>query len=40
MIVAPALRAAQADAWHALFEVHERLPTGWAVVDRLRLAFA
>lgn len=32
MIVAPTLRAAQADAWHALFEVHERLPAGWAVV--------
>ena len=29
---APPLRRAQADAWHALFEVHERIPTGWALV--------
>jgi hypothetical protein len=32
MILAPALRTAQAEAWHALFEVHARLPVGWAVV--------
>jgi hypothetical protein len=32
MILAPALRSAQAEAWHALFEVHARLPVGWAVV--------
>lgn len=32
MIVAPVLRSAQAEVWHALFELHARLPTGWALV--------
>ncbi|OUE29496.1 hypothetical protein BFL35_14910 [Clavibacter michiganensis] len=31
-VIAPPLRRAQADAWHALFEVHERIPVGWALV--------
>ncbi|WP_244629195.1 hypothetical protein [Clavibacter capsici] len=30
-VIAPPLRRAQADAWHALFEVHERIPVGWAL---------
>jgi hypothetical protein len=32
IVEAPPLRPAQADAWHALFEVHDRIPTGWALV--------
>jgi len=32
MIVAPPLHPAQAEAWHALFELHARLPLGWALV--------
>jgi hypothetical protein len=32
IVEAPPLRRAQAEAWHALFEVHERIPTGWALV--------
>ncbi|WIB79026.1 hypothetical protein DEJ28_07980 [Curtobacterium sp. MCPF17_002] len=32
MFAAPPLRPAQADAWHALFDLHERLPDGWALV--------
>lgn len=32
MIVAPTLRPAQAEAWHALFDLHVVLPTGWALV--------
>jgi hypothetical protein len=32
MITAPPLRTAQADAWHALFDLRERLPDGWALV--------
>ncbi len=31
-VAAPPLRRAQADAWHALFEVHERIPVGWTLV--------
>jgi hypothetical protein len=31
-VVAPELRPAQAAAWHALFALHDRLPTGWALV--------
>lgn len=31
-IVAPAMTSAQAAAWHALFQVHERHPSGWALV--------
>lgn len=29
---APPLRPAQAGAWHALFDLHDRLPGGWALV--------
>lgn len=32
IVEAPPLRRAQAEAWHALFEVHDRIPTGWALV--------
>jgi hypothetical protein len=32
VIVAPSLRPAQAEAWHALFDLYERLPTDWALV--------
>lgn len=31
-VIAPPLRPMQAAAWHALFGLHERLPTGWALV--------
>lgn len=31
-IIAPAMTSAQAAAWHALFQVHERHPSGWALV--------
>ncbi|GAA1491843.1 hypothetical protein GCM10009627_01890 [Curtobacterium herbarum] len=31
-VVAPPLRPVQAAAWHALFDLHDRLPTGWALV--------
>jgi len=32
MFSAPVLRPAQASAWHALFDLHQRLPDGWALV--------
>lgn len=32
MIVMPADAEAQDRAWHALFEIHDRLPTGWVLV--------
>jgi len=32
MFAAPPLRPAQAAAWHALFDLHERLSDGWALV--------
>lgn len=31
-IVAPVMTPTQAAAWHALFAVHQRLPTGWCLV--------
>ena len=31
-VIAPPLRPMQAAAWHALFDLHDRLPTGWALV--------
>ncbi|MCP1504273.1 hypothetical protein J2Y89_003017 [Curtobacterium herbarum] len=31
-VIAPPLRPVQAAAWHALFDLHDRLPTGWALV--------
>jgi hypothetical protein len=31
-VVTPPLRPVQAAAWHALFDLHDRLPTGWALV--------
>lgn len=32
MITAPAMTPAQAEAWHALFEVYKANPEGWALV--------
>jgi len=31
-VIAPPLRPVQVAAWHALFDLHDRLPTGWALV--------
>ncbi|MFT2752916.1 hypothetical protein [Clavibacter sp. Sh2088] len=31
-VVAPPLRRARADAWHALFEIHDRVPVGCTLV--------
>ncbi len=32
MIILPAMAAAQTNGWHALLDVAEQIPTGWAVV--------
>lgn len=32
MILLPPMLAAQRGAWHALMDLHERMPTGWVLV--------